>query len=210
MRYHLGFFESDYDFGLKFDTEVDAALLRGKLIHKYFEEYPAFDLDRTLHEFEITDPILTGTLKQDLFETVQRVSGSEQLSEILKAAEFANEVPAMRQIGPDLITGTIDRMYRNRDGRWEIIDYKTNRISRKQVEVTALKYQLQLQVYALLLEGMHPGQEYYQVNLYFTHIDVLYPAVFTAADLQKCAARIGQVIEAIKNWDPYRRGAYPG
>ena len=52
-RYHLGFFEEDYEKLITSDTEQDLAIIKGKVIHKYLELYPNTDLDSLLFEFEI-------------------------------------------------------------------------------------------------------------------------------------------------------------
>ncbi len=205
-RYHLGYFASDYDFSLRLETEEDTALLRGKLIHKYFEEFPEFDLERTLYEYEITDPKIITRMHDEVAETIERIGKSVQISDIMAAKEYINEVSVMRKLGDDLITGTLDRLFRNRDGKWEIIDYKTNRISVGHVDQVTTMYKRQLEVYALLLAGLYPDQGIYPVNLYFTHIDLLRQHRYKAEDLRKFEDSIRETIKGIKKFSPYRQG----
>ena len=203
-RYHLGYFASDYDFSLRLESEEDTAILRGKLIHKYFEEYQDFDLRRTLHEYEITDEGLIRRLRGEVEETIDRITKSEKISAILGAKEYANEVSVICTMREDLLTGMIDRLFRNDNDEWEIIDYKTNRISPSQVDETARTYRLQLDVYALLLAGLFPAQDVYRVNLYFTHIDLLRTFEYRSQDLGLCEKKITEKIRGIKTLNPYR------
>ena len=206
-RYHLGYFASDYDFNLSSGKEEDAAILRGKLIHKYFEEYPEFDLARTLSEYEITDSDIVRSLGIELQETIGRVRKSDQISGILSAKEFVNELSITKKTGNDFLTGTIDRLYRNQAGDWEIIDYKTNRISHDDIEKISAEYRIQIEVYALLLAGLYPGQECYRVNLYFTHIDILRSFDFDVEDLDRSERRLQEIIDGIRQLDPYMPAA---
>ncbi|HEX6963576.1 MAG TPA: 3'-5' exonuclease, partial [Lacipirellula sp.] len=69
--------------------------------------------------------------------------------------------------------GYIDCLYQDREGRWRLLDYKTNRATAKTVPQVADQYKLQLLVYALACERalgeplaecslqlLHPGAEY--------------------------------------------------
>ena len=54
-RYHLGFFEDDYEeLGIGAIKESDA-LLKGTLLHRLMEHYPDYDIDQLLREMDIVD-----------------------------------------------------------------------------------------------------------------------------------------------------------
>jgi ATP-dependent helicase/nuclease subunit A len=55
----------------------------------------------------------------------------------------------------NFLTGTIDRMYRDRDGHMCILDYKTDRFSRDGFEAKSNLYYPQLAVYALLIHKLY-------------------------------------------------------
>ena len=50
------------------------------------------------------------------------------------------------------LQGVIDCLYQDHDGRWHVIDYKTNRVSAESLSTVARKYQMQMSVYALAVE----------------------------------------------------------
>ena len=111
-----------------------------------------------------------------------------------------------RKTGSDFLPGTIDRLYRNGDGDWEIIDYKTNRILQDDIEKISADYHIQIEVYALLLAGIYPGQKRYRVNLYFTHIDALRGYDFGTEDLARSERQLQEIIDGIRHLDPYAPG----
>jgi ATP-dependent exoDNAse (exonuclease V) beta subunit len=51
-----------------------------------------------------------------------------------------------------LLTGYIDRLYRDDAGRWHVIDFKTNNVSAASVAQVAANYEMQMLVYALAAE----------------------------------------------------------
>ena len=50
------------------------------------------------------------------------------------------------------LQGFIDCLYRDADGRWRLIDYKTNRTTAETLAATAAAYEMQMLVYALAAE----------------------------------------------------------
>ncbi|MCK5034134.1 MAG: UvrD-helicase domain-containing protein, partial [Calditrichia bacterium] len=91
-RYHLGFFEEDYDRLITSEVDQDLAIVKGKIIHKYLEHYPNTDLDSLLFEFEILNFDFTKELKEDLAVFENRLKDSKFLYSILINKDFKNEL----------------------------------------------------------------------------------------------------------------------
>lgn len=87
------------------------------------------------------------------------------------------------------IRGFIDCLYQDADGRWHLIDYKTNHVAAEGVPQEAAVYELQLGVYALAAERAL-GQPPQEVVLHF-----LQPGVEHA--LEWCDAARRRTIEAV-------------
>jgi hypothetical protein len=204
-RYHLGFFEGDYDRLTLSNSEEDQALLKGKLLHKYFETYPKFNLENSLYELEINDESLITELQQQISQISGRMTNSEQLRRVFSAQEFKNEVRIMMRLDQDFLIGTLDRIFKNESDQWEVIDYKTNRIDSTQIAQLALKYQFQIEVYALLLSRLYPDQDFFPVRLYFTEPDQFHHYKFFKAELEQIHNRVCETIKEIKKYPPYHR-----
>ena len=57
-----------------------------------------------------------------------------------------------RARGEIVLGGFIDRLHQDTDGRWHILDFKTNDVTRGQLADVAAPYEMQLFVYALAAE----------------------------------------------------------
>jgi hypothetical protein len=202
-KYNLGFFAGDYDRLLVTDSEEDKALLKGKLLHKYFETYPDFNLENSLFELEVSDELLITDLARELSRITENMKESLVLRRIFSAQECQNEVRIMMRLGSDFLTGTLDRIFKNEETQWEVIDYKTNRIHVNQVKQAALKYTIQMEIYALLLSQLFPAQEVIPVSLYFTRPDQIFQNKYSKKDLHRIDQRILHTIEEIKKYPPY-------
>jgi len=105
----------------------------------------------------------------------------------------------------NFLTGTIDRMFKNKNGLWEVVDYKTNRINSDQIASAAKSYKIQIEVYALLLSSIFPGQDSYVVTLYFIQPDDYYQKIFTNDELIEVENKLLQTIGKIKQYYPYTK-----
>jgi len=56
--------------------------------------------------------------------------------------------------GRSILSGFIDRLYRDSAGRWHILDFKTNRVTDKTLPATVAEYEMQMLVYALAAEAV--------------------------------------------------------
>jgi|GEM_PF-1901770 len=209
-RYHLGFFEQDYESFAARISGDDYALLKGKIIHRLLELLPLSNqpiaalIDNTLSEFDVFDSDLRRQWQQEFADLLQRIHQSPTGRSILQAAEYRNEIVITSRLGTDYFTGTLDRLYRNQEGNWEVVDYKTNRIGRHQVEQEAAHYEWQIKSYAFLLSKLFPQQESFPVSIYFIHPDQLVRRDFSRKDTAEIGAFFHRTIEEIKNTFPLK------
>jgi hypothetical protein len=64
-------------------------------------------------------------------------------------------------------------------------------------------YQVQMEIYALLLANVFPEQHAYKIGLYFVYPDKLSSHEYNPARIEKMEKKYGQVIETIKQFYPY-------
>ncbi len=207
-RYHLGFFDDDYEaFGEDIHKD-EYGLLKGKIVHRYLELMPQSVvpeqqlIEQILFEFEVFEAELQRRFYRELQELKEKTAQSDTARKIVYAKEAQNEAAITIRIGDDYLTGTLDRIFRNEDGFWEVVDYKTNRISAAYVNGESERYKLQIQAYALLISKIYPGQEEYPVSLYFLHPDKLYTQRYTAENLNEIEREFTEIICSIKEAFP--------
>ncbi len=203
MRYHYGFFPDDYEVPAKFAGQGDRALLFGKAVHKYFEEYPDFRLDQICNDLEISDPSIRLQISDEILNLKTLVEKSDHLKAILGAEKYRNELTIIMKMGDDYLSGTIDRIFHNPQGLWEVIDYKTNRIDANELEETFSRYQIQIEVYALLLSHIYPQQLSFPISYYFTRLDKLKTLSFTHSELENIRHKLMSKISDMKKYEPY-------
>lgn len=208
QRYHLGFFENDYETFAEDVYKADHSLLKGKIVHRYLELQGESMLNedqligQILFEYDVFDAALQKQFKEDILELSVRMAKSDTGKKIIQAKEARNEISITMRLGADYFTGTLDRIYRNDHNEWEVVDYKTNRIRADQLKEEGEKYKWQIKAYALLLSRLYPDQEKYPVSLYFLLPDRLYNKVFTKQEVEETAILFLDTIEEIKDKIP--------
>ena len=207
-RYHLGFFDDDYE---AFGDDVkrdEYGLLKGKIVHRYLElmSQPALSdrqlIEQILFEFEVFESELQRRFYSELQALKEKTSQSETARKIVFAKEAQNEAAITIRLGSDYLTGTLDHIFRNEAGFWEVVDYKTNRISAAEIHQESERYTLQMQAYALLISKIYPGQEEYPVSLYFLHPDKLHTQRYTPQKLAEIESEFAEIIRRIKEAFP--------
>lgn len=106
--------------------------------------------------------------------------------------EARTEVRFTLSLERGLVHGVVDYMGRRADGLWELVDYKTGH--RADTEEAVQHYWLQLALYALCVQGLHPGQSEYPAMLYFTDLDEEHLVRFTPADLAAARTRLDALV----------------
>ena len=116
-------------------------------------------------------------------EMIERFCRSPRAAQLAAAKEMFRELefllawpPGGNDAAPDgrYLQGFIDCLYRDADGGWRLIDYKTNRATAETLAATAAPYEMQMLVYALAAETilkcppaeltlcfLRPGLEYH-------------------------------------------------
>ena len=208
-RYHLGFFESDYELFADAVFKSDDSLIKGKLLHRFLQlltEENAPDeheiLERVLFEYEVFDPQKQAQFREEILQLKAKISQSPIGQKIISASPARNEIPVTMRLGADYFTGTIDRIVLDADQNWHVIDYKTNRVKKGRVASAGQKYEEQMKGYALLLSRLLPQQEVFPVDLYFIYPDELYQRRYSKKDIEQIEQEFLRLIAEIKERFP--------
>jgi ATP-dependent helicase/nuclease subunit A len=144
----------------------------GSLVHKMLENYylrsKEDDLDKLrqlaqVFNFNVEDKKTVIQLT-DILEKVRAAKFSKSIIPEQASSEFSIEL----RLENFILKGIFDLLYKNSEGLWEIIDYKTNRIKTAETASLAKKYAFQMRTYGLLLANLYPDQQIYPVSLLFT------------------------------------------
>jgi ATP-dependent helicase/nuclease subunit A len=213
-HYHLGFFEQDYKQNIITKTDDIDSLLKGKIFHRFLEIFkndpqnPSATVEKILFDFEIFDAKIRDQISEELISVYKTMQTSEHGQKILNATEYQNEISLTMQLGDDFLTGTIDRLQKNEKGEWEVYDYKTNRITADQVEITGKEYEIQLKSYALLLSHLSPNQNSYTISFYFLSVDNVYLRSFSQQEINTVRDDFLKILDNIKQAFPLNQAKF--
>ena len=130
--------------------------------------------------------------KRELAALLHRCRQSPLAAHWFTNAEARTEVRFTLSLERGLVHGVVDYIGRGAAGLWELVDYKTGH--RANTEEAVQHYRLQLEIYALCLQALHPDQSEYRATLYFTDLDEATPVNFTPADLTAARTRLDDLI----------------
>jgi len=211
QRYHQGFFESDYEFIRSASDSDSISLLKGKMVHYILEHGPVLDaetarerMEAAFFHYEVFDDALQKQLQDELPAYIVPFSKSSRATAIFTDGNWKPEISLTMKMGSDYFTGTLDLIFRNAAGEWEVLDYKTNNISDGEVDSEGMKYDMQIKAYAILLAHMYPGQSSYSVTLHFLKPQKDYRREYKQADIEKLEDSFLNLIHAIKSLPPFR------
>ena len=179
LKYHLGvpeFSPRPYHF---YEDEESNDMLKGDvegtLTHSVLQSIRRVDLS----EQEVTEEIHRAMMKslsalwdqrEEYEESIKRMIigflRSPIGKQIFESTESKSEFKINLALGNYFFTGTMDRLFKDRKGLWNIVDYKTNRIEIDEIEKLAMKYLPQMKFYAALVKRYF-GQAQVPVILIF-------------------------------------------
>jgi DNA helicase-2/ATP-dependent DNA helicase PcrA len=158
------------------------AARRGTAFHAWVEEHFGTSAMLDLEGFDSSD------------EYVDEAYELGTLVEAFKRTEWANrspahvEVPIETRVGPVVVRGRIDAVFRDADGRWDLVDWKTGRAPRG---AEARARSVQLAVYRLAWSRLTdtPVEEIRAAFCYLADGEVVRPeGLATEAELEAIVA----------------------
>lgn len=135
------------------------------------------------------------SFESELAVLLRRCRQSPLAARWLAQAEAHTEVRFTLSLARGLVHGVVDYMGRGADGLWGLVDYKTGHRTNRAESVQ--RYQLQLELYALCLQGLYPGQDEYRATLYFVDTDEEHLVRFTSAELAAVRTRLDDLVSQL-------------
>lgn len=163
------------------DEEGDVAIpaeLRGRAFHFIMQ-----NIDRLAHDEKIIVGELRSFIQRDalsvlaepsieiekIAQSVLDVVRSEFWRAVQLGSETKTEFTLLAPIGRNFLTGTVDRVFKDQQNRWHVLDYKTDSITSSSLDQKAALYEPQLKFYALLVQKFFSATEV-DAHLVFTSL----------------------------------------
>lgn len=141
------------------DTEIPRDL-RGRAFHYVMQHIATIGDDRGKIQQELKNFIARDSYSilsepsvelEALTDSVLAVVGSSFWKEVQRSSESRTEFTIAARLEPDIILGTLDRVYRDSDGVWTVLDFKTDAVTEETLREKILRYEPQVKFYALLV-----------------------------------------------------------
>ena len=152
----------------------DAATM-GTVYHRCMElldfatpQPPEALVQQVLGELELEGSTDAGAAAEELAGMLETFRGHPLAAELAAAEEVYRELDFVFECGPAELRGQIDLLYRTADGRWRIVDWKSDCVGEEGTAPHAERYALQMRVYADAAEGFLAAEPHsVDATLYF-------------------------------------------
>ncbi|HHH76339.1 MAG TPA: hypothetical protein ENL03_04875, partial [Phycisphaerae bacterium] len=157
-------------------SEIDAMSL-GSLLHKCMELLDFSDLQnvslnskalitQAAAELDLTETCNLDALETELRRILNVFTKSNLAAELAQATEIIRELDFIVNAGPAQLRGQIDLLMKDSQGRWHVVDYKSDRVSEANIPTHGRRYELQMLIYAQAAEKFL-NQPLTDVQLFF-------------------------------------------
>ncbi len=179
----------------------------GRLVHAVLERIDFRDganahewCDFLAPQFAPADPKHAAQLATAL---VDRFLASDRAAQLVRAGAVRREVEFLLPWPPGqaawrgrFLHGYLDLLYQDEQGRWRLLDYKTNRIPGGDVSQVAARYELQMLAYSLACEQAL-GEPLAECTLVLLEPGTEHPFVWDQTDRQSGIERLTAAMDSI-------------
>ena len=123
----------------------------------------------------ISTEIARADVDRFLDSTIERIT--------LNADEVYCERRIHTEIHSHIVDETVDRLFKDSRGLWQVIKYETDRIDWEGIDNLAIYYRPQIELYALLVHRLYPDQHVIPVTIYSTDLATAHSAEVTREEL---------------------------
>lgn len=212
-KYHLSYVlgipeESGLAIDLEEAAEKDSisGSLLGQVVHQLLAKAHVIAPNATIDESIIAREIDTILFSLEVWdhrneistiakEHVEKFFKSDLAKDILGANEYFVEYSLQTQ-APDgnILFGIIDRLYKDADGTWTILDYKTER---GKDHANSARYEFQMRFYAYLVQRLYPDAKQIRAKLFYTDRSEIKEYTFGASDFSALETECLELISKI-------------
>jgi len=143
---------------------------------------------KVISEMELTIP--EKPAGQNLADMLIKLKDSTLITQIINAQRCEREIAFVYKMNNRItLTGQMDLLYQDTDGRWHIVDYKSDNVVAQQVAGHARKYKLQMMLY-LVAARRHFGENVSDATIYFLKPGMAYKFSATVENLASTTQRL--------------------
>ncbi len=210
LRYKIGLPEKTTK-QIYFHEEEDANdVIRGEtlgiIVHGILEKFQVYseteireNIESTLISERLSNRDKLNKYTSDILYKIKIIYNSNAVKDIFSIPEYKTEFTINSAFVEDFLTGTIDRLYKDSEDSWRIVDYKTDKISAENIEQRALSYRGQMLFYSLLVSRLFK-QKTVRVCILFTSLpDSPYWFNFTETDINDFEKKLSDILKEIKS-----------
>ncbi|MDI6803108.1 MAG: UvrD-helicase domain-containing protein [Bacteroidota bacterium] len=210
LKYQLGMPEFEMR-SIKFHEEDDPndRIYRGivgSITHSVLEKYQSFNekdissfiLQNLKSEFVIEDEKIN-QVTNDILLQVKNYFESDFGKTVIRLPEYKTEFTLNTVFGDDYLTGTLDRLYKSQEGKWCILDYKTDNVTLKNIKNKADRYYWQMAFYSVLVARFLEVDEIEATLVFTKYPDHPQIYKFSKDKIKNIETEILHVIEKIKS-----------
>ncbi len=130
---------------------------------------------------------------------VERTVSAPIWNDIKSGSGVKTEFTISAPLDDDYIMGTIDRLYRDAEGVWSVLDYKTDAVGEGELHERAAAYLPQVQFYALLASRYFSASPIRAALFFTSHPETPVQHQFTRRALEDFEQEVSLTIGDIKN-----------
>jgi ATP-dependent helicase/nuclease subunit A len=176
------------------------SLLFGELAHAALAAITLFPLQDDqalvqglLLEAALPEEAVRDSFGRQLLALLGRFRGSAFGARLLAQERRRAEFSFALRLSVGVVNGAIDAVY-SEGGLWRLADYKTGSLHTGQKVSEARRHRFQVQLYALCLRELYPGQEQYPATVYFTALDEAHIFYFGTEELDEAKEQLEELV----------------
>ncbi|MCB0749000.1 MAG: PD-(D/E)XK nuclease family protein, partial [Ignavibacteriae bacterium] len=168
----------EYEFNSKEEEENVPGNILGKIVHSILEKGTEHNLLKNEIDFsiEMEDELISynedskNKLRHEIINLIEDFYNSNSFMKISEQKNYQNEIEIYKRENDYYLYGIIDKLIIEND-KIIITDYKTDKISKKNIKEKSETYLNQLMFYAYILSSKFPQINNYQLSLIFIRDD---------------------------------------
>lgn len=172
------------------EDEMDAALR--STLARIRRQSDVENLDTTINQALENYPEVTTESTLKLRTHVNNFINSELGETAFSAATIHTNQHIYADINGHIVDGRFDRLFKDKTGNWQIINYKTDKVQNSDTPDP------EMELYSLLLHRRYPNQSTVTINLFFTEQSRWEQRHFSTAQLQEIQEQWQEKILALQ------------
>ena len=193
------------------DEESDEMLsgeLRGIIVHEVMQKIDGIDLTPNGIRAEVEKQVVLHMKEEisqsspavdEITSVINAIVTSECWKEVSRGQNAKTEFTITTALGGDFLTGTIDRVYQDANGIWNVLDFKTDTITHGTFASRIEEYAEQLKFYAFLVHRFFSVSHVRATLMFTSMVNRPFVETYSVAALEGLKQEIGLAIIKIKN-----------